>query len=90
MPATPYPLRVEYLHKFSGSQTKQLRYFKKNLTQALEEPSPILRLIKGYYVTLGRRRERVGRASKPRVKRPSGRRSFRPASKRAEMGALGV
>lgn len=34
--AKPYPLSVEYLHKLSGSQTKQLRYFKKNLTQALE------------------------------------------------------
>ena len=35
--AAPYPLRVEYLHKLSGSQTKQLRYFKKNLTQALRD-----------------------------------------------------
>ena len=35
--AAPYPLRVEYLHKLSGSQTKQLRKFKQNLTQALEE-----------------------------------------------------
>ena len=25
--AAPYPLRVEYLHKLSGSQTKQLRRF---------------------------------------------------------------
>ena len=25
--AAPYPLTVEYLHKLSGSQTKQLRYF---------------------------------------------------------------
>ena len=35
--AKPYPLSVEYLHKLSGSQTKQLRYFKKNLTQALQD-----------------------------------------------------
>ena len=35
--AAPYPLSVEYLHKLSGSQTKQLRYFKKNLTQALRD-----------------------------------------------------
>ena len=35
--AAPYPLRVEYLHKLSGSQTKQLRKFKQNLSQALEE-----------------------------------------------------
>ena len=35
--AAPYPLRVAYLHKLSGSQTKQLRYFKKNLTQALRD-----------------------------------------------------
>ena len=35
--AAPYPLSVSYLHKLSGSQTKQLRYFKKNLTQALRD-----------------------------------------------------
>ena len=35
--AAPYLLRVAYLHKLSGSQTKQLRYFKKNLTQALRD-----------------------------------------------------
>ena len=35
--AEPYPLSVAYLHKLSGSQTKQLRYFKKNLTQALRD-----------------------------------------------------
>ena len=35
--ATPYPLSVAYLHKLSGSQTKQLRYFKKNLAEALSE-----------------------------------------------------
>ena len=35
--AAPYPLTVEYLHKLSGSQTKQLRYFKKNLLQALRD-----------------------------------------------------
>jgi len=35
--AQPYPLTVEYLHKLSGSQTKQLRYFKKNLTKALRD-----------------------------------------------------
>ena len=33
--AAPYPLTVEYLHKLSGSQTKQLKHFKQNLTQAL-------------------------------------------------------
>ena len=35
--AAPYPLTVEYLHKLSGSQTKQVWKFKQNLTQALEE-----------------------------------------------------
>ena len=35
--AAPYPLRVEYLHKLSGSQTKRLRRFKENLTQALRD-----------------------------------------------------
>ena len=35
--AKPYPLSVAYLHKLSGSQTKQLRYFKKNLAEALSE-----------------------------------------------------
>ena len=35
--AESYPLSVAYLHKLSGSQTKQLRYFKKNLTQALRD-----------------------------------------------------
>ena len=35
--ASPYPLRVAYLHKLSGSQTKQLWKFKQNLTQALRE-----------------------------------------------------
>ena len=34
--AAPYPLRVAYLHKLSGSQTKRLRRFKENLTQALQ------------------------------------------------------
>ena len=33
--AAPYPLSVEYLHKLSGSQTKQVWKFKQNLTQAL-------------------------------------------------------
>ena len=33
--AAPHPLRVAYLHKLSGSQTKQLKHFKQNLTQAL-------------------------------------------------------
>ena len=33
--AKPYALSVEYLHKLSGSQTKQLQKFKQNLTQAL-------------------------------------------------------
>ena len=35
--AKPYPLTVEYLHKLSGSQTKQLKHFKQNLTQALSD-----------------------------------------------------
>ena len=35
--AAPYPLTVAYLHKLSGSQTKQVWKFKQNLTQALEE-----------------------------------------------------
>ena len=35
--AEPYPLRVAYLHKLSGSQTNRLRRFKENLTQALSD-----------------------------------------------------
>ena len=35
--AEPHALTVEYLHKLSGSQTKQLRKFKQNLTQALRD-----------------------------------------------------
>ena len=35
--AAPHALTVEYLHKLSGSQTKQLWKFKQNLTQALRE-----------------------------------------------------
>ena len=35
--AAPYPLRVAYLHKLSGSQTKQLRKFKQNLGRALRD-----------------------------------------------------
>ena len=35
--AAPYPLTVAYLHKLSGSQTKQLRKFKQNLTKALRD-----------------------------------------------------
>lgn len=35
--AAPYSLRVAYLHKLSGSQTKQLKHFKQNLTQALRD-----------------------------------------------------
>ena len=35
--AAPYPLRVEYLHKLSGSQTKQLKHFKQNLGRALRD-----------------------------------------------------
>ena len=35
--AAPHALTVEYLHKLSGSQTKQLRKFKQNLTQALRD-----------------------------------------------------
>ena len=33
--AAPFRVTVEYLHKLSGSQTKQLRKFKQNLAQAL-------------------------------------------------------
>ena len=35
--AVPYALRVASLHKLSGSQTKRLRRFKENLTQALRD-----------------------------------------------------
>lgn len=35
--AEPRALTVEYLHNLSGSQTKQLRKFKQNLTQALRD-----------------------------------------------------
>jgi hypothetical protein len=35
--AKPYPLTVAYLHKLSGSQTKQVWKFKQNLTQALRD-----------------------------------------------------
>jgi hypothetical protein len=35
--AKPYSLTVEYLHKLSGSQTKQLKHFKQNLAQALRD-----------------------------------------------------
>lgn len=35
--AAPYPLTVAYLHKLSGSQTKQLKHFKQNLTKALRD-----------------------------------------------------
>ena len=35
--AVPYPLRVAYLHKLSGSQTKQLKHFKQNLVRALRD-----------------------------------------------------
>jgi len=35
--AAPHALSVEYLHKLSGSQTKQLKHFKQNLTQALRD-----------------------------------------------------
>ena len=35
--AAPHPLTVAYLHKLSGSQTKQLQHFKQNLTQALRD-----------------------------------------------------
>ena len=35
--AAPHALTVEYLHKLSGSRTKELRYFKKNLTQAIRD-----------------------------------------------------
>ena len=34
--AAPHALTVEYLHKLSGSQTKQLKHFKQNLAQALQ------------------------------------------------------
>ena len=35
--AEPHDLSVEYLHKLSGSRTKELRFFKKNLGQALRD-----------------------------------------------------
>ena len=36
--ASPYSLKCRaYLHKLSGSQTKQLKHFKQNLTQALRD-----------------------------------------------------
>ena len=35
--AAPHPLRVAYLHKLSGSQTKQLKHFKQNLVRALRD-----------------------------------------------------
>ena len=35
--AAPYPLSVEYLHKLSGSRTKQLKHFKQNLVRALRD-----------------------------------------------------
>ena len=35
--AEPYALKVASLHKLSGSQTKQLKHFKQNLTQALRD-----------------------------------------------------
>ena len=33
----PYPLTVAYLHKLSGSRTKQLKHFKQNLVRALRD-----------------------------------------------------
>ena len=35
--AKPFPVTVEYLHKLSGSRNKQLRFFKRHLTQALTD-----------------------------------------------------
>ena len=35
--AEPFPVTVAYLHKLSGSQTKQLKHFKQNLAQALRD-----------------------------------------------------
>ena len=35
--AVPHALTVEYLHKLSGSRNKQLRFFKRHLTQALTD-----------------------------------------------------
>ena len=35
--AAPHALTVAYLHKLSGSQTKQLKHFKQNLVQALRD-----------------------------------------------------
>lgn len=35
--AEPHPLSVDYLRKLSGSRTKELRYFKKNLIHALRD-----------------------------------------------------
>jgi hypothetical protein len=33
----PYPVTVQYLHDITGSNTKELRYFRKNLKTALDE-----------------------------------------------------
>jgi hypothetical protein len=35
--AAPHALSVEYLHKLSGSRTKQLKHFKQNLSRALRD-----------------------------------------------------
>ena len=35
--AAPYSLTVAYLHKLSGSRTKQLKHFKQNLIRALRD-----------------------------------------------------
>ena len=35
--AAPYLLTVAYLHKLSGSRTKQLKHFKQNLVRALRD-----------------------------------------------------
>ena len=35
--AVPHPLSVAYLHKLSGSRTKQLKHFKQNLGRALRD-----------------------------------------------------
>ena len=35
--ADPHPLSVEYLHKLSGSRTKELKHFKQNLVRALRD-----------------------------------------------------
>lgn len=74
--AEPHALSVEYLRKLSGSQTKELRYFKKNLTQALRDLE-VVGAIKSFEISgglvqvgavLSRSQKRYLSRSKPRRK----------------------